>query len=509
MTQPWKQSGSSLTYSLIDQDYSGQIIAAASGGTIYATINGGNAWGTTTGLSGATIVGLSVGLNINYAYCCTSSAIYACANITGNNTWEWIDVTGNFPAASGKTYTSIIIGNRQLANGVYYVVLGTTQGIYNTTQTSTPSSIVSINDNSGTKNWSYVSMTKEFTGGTNYIIGISGGSIYLGSTNTTTAMSIGTDPNGITVTNIVYGDIFQINNSATSYKLYMTTSVSGDTLYNGVYNGTTLRNGIKNILPITGTQALSGITWTFISSVSTSVAATQSTGQIYTSTDGGVNFTARESNNSWNKVVTSPSGSFLVASTTQQNQIFISTNGGVSCMFEGTNILTPNGEVKIENLVKNDEVVTTEGIKKIKCIGSRSVNVIKNPEEVCVIKKDKYSNNIPNKDLYLTSCHALLFNNDEFDKYTNEKYDDEFYKCVVPRSIDNYKKLMMRDCNIAYSPNIEEYSDKLLDNHFKYYHIVLENDNEHQQYAIYTDGMLSETASESYFLKHSNLQVYL
>ena len=52
-------------------------------------------------------------------------------------------------------------------------------------------------------------------------------------------------------------------------------------------------------------------------------------GQIYTSTDSGVNWTARESNRSWRSVASSSDGSKLVASVAN-GQIYTSTNSGVN-----------------------------------------------------------------------------------------------------------------------------------------------------------------------------------
>ena len=501
MSNSWTQSGSNLPYTFIDQDFNGQIIAASYGGTIYVTINGGTSWSNTVVSATENITGLSVGLNINYAYCCTPTKIYSCTNINTSNSWVWTDVTtiGGFP--TGRTYNSIVLGDRLNQNGVYYIILGTSNGIYNTTPTSTNGTRVTINNAGDTTfNWSYVSIAKEYVSGlANFFVGVSGNKIYLGRTNSQIALTVGTDPDQVSpFNNVLFADIYQTSGSTQGgYEIYLITSITGDTIYNGTYDEIIGNNPINSILPLAGTSAPSGVSWSFISCVgSLAVAACQDGGLIYTSTDGATNFTSRENTNNWSKVVTSPSGQYIIASTTNSDPVFSSTDGGVSCIYEGTRILTTNGEVEIQDLNVNDEIITTEGIKKIKYIGDLSINALKHPDKVFVIKKD----------LYLTSGHSVLFEKGEHDKYKNEKYNDEFYKKIV-NNIHIYKKIITKDCNIAYSPNISEYSDKLVDNHFKYYHIVLENDYFHKQYAIYTNGMLSETASENYFIKYSNLKM--
>ncbi len=95
------------------------------------------------------------------------------------------------------------------------------------------------------------------------------------------------------------------------------------------------------------TSTDSGNTWTARDSVriwngitssadGTKLAAIVSGGQIYVSTDSGVTWTARETNRSWNSIASSADGSFLVA-TVSNGRIYTSGNSGFNWTAKETN----------------------------------------------------------------------------------------------------------------------------------------------------------------------------
>lgn len=109
----------------------------------------------------------------------------------------------------------------------------------------------------------------------------------------------------------------------------------------------------------------------------------------------------------------------------------------ISCLLIGTNILTPNGYVKIEELKIGDEVLTHKGIvKKIKNI--KLFPVIGNYDSYPRIIRKGTFNAI--EDLYLSSGHAILIDN-VFDYPFNlnleicEKYSILNYYCLA---MDDY-----------------------------------------------------------------------
>jgi hypothetical protein len=86
---------------------------------------------------------------------------------------------------------------------------------------------------------------------------------------------------------------------------------------------------------------------------------------------------------------------------------------GPSCFLRGTRILTPKGEVKVEDLTVGDLVATIDGTAKaIKWIGSwRLPNVAAErwPGEVLPIKvsRSALDQSIPHNDLFLSPFHSV------------------------------------------------------------------------------------------------------
>jgi hypothetical protein len=87
--------------------------------------------------------------------------------------------------------------------------------------------------------------------------------------------------------------------------------------------------------------------------------------------------------------------------------------GSGQCLLRGTHVLTPRGEVKVEDLAVGDLVTTIDGTAKpIKWIGRRSVeatSVEAWPGQVLPIKiaRGALGPGVPHADLFVSSMHAV------------------------------------------------------------------------------------------------------
>ncbi|MDE8348299.1 MAG: Hint domain-containing protein [Acidocella sp.] len=84
----------------------------------------------------------------------------------------------------------------------------------------------------------------------------------------------------------------------------------------------------------------------------------------------------------------------------------------IACFAKGTRILTPQGEVAVENLRAGDMVITAEGEDApIKWIGTRNLDLRRHahPEKAQPVRisAGAISHNVPNRDLFLSPDHAL------------------------------------------------------------------------------------------------------
>ena len=110
------------------------------------------------------------------------------------------------------------------------------------------------------------------------------------------------------------------------------------------------------------------------------------------------------------------------------------------------------------------------------------------------MRKNTFKQNVPNKDLFVVSGHSFLFKNFN---YTNDYFTFNIYD----NNIEPYYKIMAAHCSLCDQATSNDLCGKTL---IKYYHFSLESENEDSQYGIYSNGMLSETMSISYF-KQSGL----
>lgn len=89
------------------------------------------------------------------------------------------------------------------------------------------------------------------------------------------------------------------------------------------------------------------------------------------------------------------------------------TSGGGHCLLRGTHVLTPKGEVKVEDLAVGDLVTTLDGTAKpIKWIGRRSHEAA-SPEAATGealpvrIARSALGHLVPHTDLFVSSMHGL------------------------------------------------------------------------------------------------------
>jgi glycosyltransferase involved in cell wall biosynthesis len=88
------------------------------------------------------------------------------------------------------------------------------------------------------------------------------------------------------------------------------------------------------------------------------------------------------------------------------------TEGVVACFLRGTPIRTPRGDVPIEALRIGDLVAGADGEDlPVKWIGRRSYGAaqLRDPDiQPILIRKDAVADNVPDRDLFLSPCHAIL-----------------------------------------------------------------------------------------------------
>ena len=231
--------------------------------------------------------------------------------------------------------------------------------------------------------------------------------------------------------------------------------------------------------------------WKYIrcSSSGEYVIACNNGGYIYYSVDYGLNFSTTNSTDNWNIASVSDNGQILYSSPS--TGIYKSIDGGgITCFSSGTFILSINGNVKIDYLNINDIIKTSEGDKKIIYIGYNYANI----RNFKVLKKNKYSKNIPNEDLILSKGHSILVNDDNFINLRKIDYNIEFYKNQI--KINELNLLLVDDCIL--------FDDINYDKTIKYFHFVLENNDIQKQYCIYANNMLCESMPEKH-INHSNL----
>ena len=186
---------------------------------------------------------------------------------------------------------------------------------------------------------------------------------------------------------------------------------------------------------------------------------------------------------------TASQANLSTASASLQSQLNSGTtfiyNAQPSCFNKGTHILTEQGYVRIEDLKKGDLVKTyLHGYKGITKIGK---GFGKNNNENKVLNMHEFKG-IYEEPLIITGGHSMLVNDLGDLKEENEKwFHGGTYKIE-----DKYLLLA------TVSKDFKEINDG---SEFEYYHLVLENEDENGQYGIWANEVLTESASEEWFVK--------
>lgn len=154
-----------------------------------------------------------------------------------------------------------------------------------------------------------------------------------------------------------------------------------------------------------------------------------------------------------------------------------------TCYLSDTLILLSTNEYKkIQDLDTTDIVKTTEGNIKIRAI-QKIFNNMKNRNELQKIYKlsKKYDENLID-DLYITGGHSILVD-----------------KLTLENEIGMKKYLLLACIDYRFEP-VE------FDEEITLYHILLENEDKDKQYVIYANGILSESISETFYLKNGYIE---
>ena len=83
------------------------------------------------------------------------------------------------------------------------------------------------------------------------------------------------------------------------------------------------------------------------------------------------------------------------------------------CYLRGTRILTPDGEIPIEDLSVKNSVVTISGaVRPVRWVGHRRIDLNRQPQPETVapirILRDAFADNIPHRDLLVSPDHAIF-----------------------------------------------------------------------------------------------------
>ena len=164
----------------------------------------------------------------------------------------------------------------------------------------------------------------------------------------------------------------------------------------------------------------------------------------------------------------------------------------VTCFVEGTEILcNVNGEekyVEIQNIKVSDEIKTlNHGMKKVRNIVNFNFVNDKSISQICKIP----SNN--GKDLLVTGNHSLLV-----DSLTEQE------KKNVLKVWDDLKKV---DGKYLLLASLSNKCEKVNDSKtYNLFHLVLESEDEEQQFGVYANGILCETMSINCFEENQQRQ---
>lgn len=164
-------------------------------------------------------------------------------------------------------------------------------------------------------------------------------------------------------------------------------------------------------------------------------------------------------------------------------------NPFTTCFVKDTKILkSDNFYIPIQNLQIGDIIKTLYGNKKIIGISHMKINCkIGKTNLIYKLAKDKES--LLTEDLFVTGGHSILL-----DSLTDIQYDKmiKYWNPEENKINGKYKLLACEDDRFEISSS---------DDGHEIYHICLETNNIYEQFAIYANGILTETISIEYYNK--------
>jgi hypothetical protein len=171
-------------------------------------------------------------------------------------------------------------------------------------------------------------------------------------------------------------------------------------------------------------------------------------------------------------------------------------NYSIPCFKEGTQILTNNGYIRIEDLKKGDLIKTCKHYYvPIDMIGKKEMCHSALEER---IKDQLYKCSRPeypevSEDLIITGSHSILV-----DDFTSEEEKQSTVE-VLGNIYITENKYRLPACVDKRSKVYETTGT------YTIYHLALENDNYYMNYGIYANGLLVESCSKRYLKELSNM----
>ena len=200
---------------------------------------------------------------------------------------------------------------------------------------------------------------------------------------------------------------------------------------------------------------------------------------------GGVyNFSLMTGGNDGNFIalVGTPTLSPMYSTIDVVDGLYSGTGAFPACFLENTIIQTENSQKYIQDLRPNDLVLTNKGFMKVlKVVSSLGYD----NDLFYYIPKGEFN---LEDDLVLTKYHSILIPEKlNLMDFVNSKYYRECYDLI--HKIPGYNKLHICHMKIAKPLN----SQKTL----RYWHLILESEDEKSDYGVFANGVLCESCSKS------------
>jgi hypothetical protein len=156
-----------------------------------------------------------------------------------------------------------------------------------------------------------------------------------------------------------------------------------------------------------------------------------------------------------------------IKDTGDSESVFDAANGSVTalgapltlfCLLKGTKILTPAGEILVENLKINDTVLTADG-REVKIMDIHST-LASSQDNLYVIHKDTISSRVPNEDLFVSGGHLVKIHDKCYHPFHNktnliEKCSDNKLVQFYHVKLENY----LTDFLVANGVEVESLGD--------------------------------------------------